>query len=216
MNRIVRRFFLLVLVAASAFAQVPHQHHPPSSGEYARVLEDPSRDAWQKPHEVIEALQLKPSETIADIGAGTGYFARRFARHAAKVYAVDIDEKLLEVVRKEALPNLETVLAAADDPRLPASSVDTIFFCDVLHHIDKRAAYYPKLAKALKPGGRIVIVDFYKKQLPVGPPPEMKLSEEQVLAELDQAGFQLERKFGVLPYQYFLVFRRARPSDTRP
>jgi ubiquinone/menaquinone biosynthesis C-methylase UbiE len=150
------------ILAAAAKEQVPHQHHPPSSGEYAKVLEDPSRDKWQKPHEVVMALDLKPTEAIADIGAGAGYFARRFALHAGKVYAVDIDRALLDVARKNAPPNLETVLASPDDPRLPKQSVDTIFFCDVLHHIEKRPAYYAKLARVLKPGGLVVAIDFYK------------------------------------------------------
>ena len=95
------------------------------------------------------------------------------------------------------------------DPRLPAASVDTIFFCDVLHHIENRAAYYSRLAKALKPGGRIVVIDFYKKELPVGPPPDMKLSEDQVIAGLRDAGFTLLKRLDILPYQYFLFFERA-------
>lgn len=199
----------LLLLAGMALGQVPHQHHPPASAtEYAKALEDPSRDAWQKPHEVVMALELKADEAIADIGAGTGYFARRFARHAGRVYAVDIEAKLLEMARKDAPPNLETVLAAPDDPRLPARSVNTIFFCDVLHHIANRAAYYPKLAQALKPGGRIVVVDFHKRELPVGPPPAMKLSAEEVVAEFAQAGFGLSKRVELLPYQYFLVFAR--------
>ena len=125
----------MFVLAAVAFGQVAHQNHPPSSAEYAKVLEDPSRDEWQKPHDVVMALALKSTETIADIGAGTGYFARRFALHAGKVYAVDIDAKLLDIVRKDAPANLEAVLADPDDPRLPERSIDTVFFCDVLHHI---------------------------------------------------------------------------------
>ncbi len=198
----------VLFAAALAAAQVPHQHHPPSSQEYAKVLEDPSRDEWQKPHEVVMALNLKADETVADIGAGPGYFARRFARHAGKVYAVDIDEKLLEKAREGAPANLQTVLAAPDDPRLPAASIDTIFFCDVLHHIENRSAYYPKLARALKPGGRIVVVDFYKKELPVGPPASMKLSDEQAVAEFQAAGFALTKRLDFLPYQYFLIFEK--------
>jgi ubiquinone/menaquinone biosynthesis C-methylase UbiE len=197
---------LIFLLAAVGLGQVPHQHHPPSSAEYARVLEDPSRDEWQNPHEVVMALDLRPADVVADIGAGTGYFARRFASHASKVYAVDIDKELLAIIRKDALPNVTTVLAAPDDPRLPVQSVDLIFFCDVLHHIRNRAAYYPKLAKALKPGGRVVVIDFYKKGLPVGPPPSMKLSEDEVIAELRKAGFVLTKRLDILPYQYYLFF----------
>src|ERR1035438_9891175 len=142
-KELMKRYTWLLACAVVALGQVPHQHHPPSSDEYAEVLEDPSRDAWQKPHEVVMALGLKPTDAIADIGAGTGYFARRFANHAGKVYAVDIGRELLAIARKSAPANLETVLAAPDDPRLPERSVDIIFFCDVLHHVDNRAAYYP-------------------------------------------------------------------------
>lgn len=205
----------LLLCALAAAAQVPHQHHPPSSEEYARVLEDPSRDQWQKPHEVVMALGLKPDETIADIGAGTGYFARRFARHAGTVYAVDIDARLLAIAAKDAPPNLRTVAAAEDDPRLPAGSVDMVFFCDVLHHIANRPAYYAKLARALKPGGRIVVIDFFKRELPVGPPPAMKLTESDVTGELQRAGFVLKKRLDILPYQYFLIFEPSRSSAAR-
>ena len=208
------------------FAQVEHQHHPPESAhEYAKVLEDPGRDAWQKPHEVIETLKLRPDEVIADIGAGSGYFSRRFARHGGKVYAVDIDAKLLEIAAKDAPANMVTVVALPDDPKLPAGSIDTVFFCDVLHHIGveghgpdakqtpqsqaARAAYYAKLEKALKPGGRIVIVDFFPQALPVGPGPAMKLSEEQITEEMQQAGFRVAaRHDGLLPYQWFVEFVR--------
>lgn len=206
----MKPLLLFSLSMAPVVSQVPNQHHHPSTAEYAKVLEDPSRDEWQKPHDVIAALELKPNSTIADIGAGTGYFARRFAQHAGKVYAVDIDKKLLAIARKNAPSNLQTIASVPDDPRLPAASVDTVFFCDVLHHIDNRPAYYAKLGQALKPDGRIVIIDFYKKDLPVGPPPAMKLSDEQVISELQQAGFSLAGRQTFLPYQYFLVFDRRR------
>lgn len=204
----MKLYACLFLLSPLALAQVPHQHHPPSAGEYAKILEDPSRDEWQKPHEVVMALGLQSTEAIADIGAGTGYFARRFAHHAGKVYAVDIDKQLLAIIQKNAAPNLSTVLAAPDDPRLPDNSVDVIFFCDVLHHIESRAAYYSLLAKALKTGGRIVVIDFYKKDLPVGPPVSMKLSDDEVIAEFRQAGFSLAKRLDFLPYQYYLFFEK--------
>ncbi len=189
--------------------QVHHQNHPPRSPEeYAKVLEHPERDAWQKPHEVIQALKLRRDETIADIGAGSGYFSRRFAHHVKQVYAVDIDAKLLAIIAKQGAPNIKNILATPDNPHLPDASIDTVFICDVLHHIDNRPAYYTKLAKALKPGGRIVIVDFYKKPLPVGPPPSMKLSEDEVTAEFKAAGFKLAQSHTFLPHQYFLVFQK--------
>lgn len=204
---------LALWLAAWAFvsaAQVGHPQHPPRSAEeYARVLEDPSRDAWQKPHEVIEALKLRRDEVLADIGAGSGYFTRRLARHARKVWAVDIDPKLVERVRKDAPENVVAVLGAADDPKLPEGAIDTVFLCNVLHHIENRPAYYAKLLRALKPGGRIVNIDFYKRPLPVGPPVSMKLSEAEVEAEMKTAGLALVEQQTFLPHQYFLVFRRA-------
>jgi ubiquinone/menaquinone biosynthesis C-methylase UbiE len=203
------RLWVLFVVTACLPAQAPHQHHPPrSAGEYARVLEDPSRDAWQKPHEVIGALKIRPDEVIADVGAGSGYFTRRFAQHAAKVYAVDIDPELLEILGKNAPSNVTTIRAAEADPRLPERAVDTVFICNVLHHIEKRPAYYAKLLKALKPEGRLVIVDFYKRELPVGPPVSMKLSEDQVTAEMKAAGLRLVDSSNFLPHQYFMTFRR--------
>jgi arsenite methyltransferase len=206
--RCMKLLVWFVVFSGSVIGQVPHQHHPPSSEEYAKVLDDPSRNEWQKPHDVVMALNLKPAETIADIGAGTGYFARRFANHAGKVYAVDIDEKLLAIAGENAPSNLKTVVAAPEDPRLPTHSVDTIFFCDVLHHIADRPAYYAKVAEALKPGGRVVVIDFYEKPLPVGPPPSMKLSDKAVIKEWQNAGFKLNKRLNILPYQYFLFFSK--------
>jgi len=201
----------LIALGATAIAQNEHQHHPPRSAEeYLQILNDPKREAWQKPHEVVMALDLKPGEVVADIGAGGGYFARRFALHVHRVYAVDIDAKLLEAAAQGAPANLQTVLAAPDDPKLEAQSADMVFFCDVLHHIENRPSYYNKLSRVLRPGGRIVVIDFYKKPLPVGPPPEMKLEESQVVAEFAAAGFDRLTSFDFLPYQYFLVFQRRK------
>lgn len=171
-------------------------------------MNDPERDRWQMPHETVMALKLLPDEVIADIGAGTGYFSRRFARHAGKAIAVDIDQKLLDLAAKDAPPNHVTLLAAPDDPKLPPASVDTVFFCDVLHHIGNRAAYYPKLVQALKPGGRIVVIDFHKRQTPVGPPLAMRLDRGQVVEELSAAGLRLSHEETFLPHQYFLFFER--------
>jgi arsenite methyltransferase len=205
----MRRLLLIVFNSLLA-AQAPHQHHPPTDAtEYARILDDPAREAWQKPREVIAALKIQPSDAIADIGAGSGYFARRLAEHAATVYAVDISADLLKIAADGAPKNLVTVLAAENDPKLPPSSVNLVFICDVLHHIENRPAYYQKLKTTLKPGGRIVNIDFYKKDLPVGPPVSMKLSEELVINEFKTAGFRLARKHDMLPYQYFLEFERA-------
>jgi ubiquinone/menaquinone biosynthesis C-methylase UbiE len=197
-------------------AQVEHQHHPPqSASEYIRVLEDPSRDAWQKPEEVVAKLGLKPGEAVADIGAGSGYFSVRLARAvgpSGKVYAVDIDAAMLKYLEQRAkgeqLGNIQTVLSDPHDPKLAPASVDLIFICDTLHHISERDKYFPLLARALKPGGRLVDVDFHKRPLPLGPPVEMKIARPAVIDEVKSAGFHLVKDYEFLPYQYFLIFQR--------
>jgi arsenite methyltransferase len=207
----------LLLLTVTVAAQVPRQrHHPPESTKaYIKVLEDPGRQQWQKPDEVVKKLDLRPGEAIADIGAGAGYFTLRFARAVGltgKVYAVDIDPGMLAYItgraKQDHLENIRTVLAQPHDPELAPSSVDLIFICDTLHHISDRKEYFSLLARALKPGGRLVNIDFYKRSLPVGPPVEMKIAEPDMIDEAQSAGFHLTREFDFLPYQYFLVFAR--------
>ena len=136
---------LATAVVTAASAQAPHTHDHGFSGaeHWAKVFDDPARDAWQKPHEVIQALQLAPNAAVADIGAGTGYFAVRLAHMTPKgrVYAVDIEPDMVkylgERAQKSGLKNLTPVLGAPDDPKLPAK-VDLVLMVDVYHHIGKR------------------------------------------------------------------------------
>jgi ubiquinone/menaquinone biosynthesis C-methylase UbiE len=193
-----------------------HRLHA-NSKDYIATLDDPARDAYQKPHEVVQALALKDGERVADIGAGSGYFALRFARHvgtAGRVYAVDINPDMIlhlnERVRDAGLDNVRTVLARPEDPLLAAASVDRIFICDTWHHVPGHAAYLERLRQALKPGGQIVIIDFQKKETP-GAPMEMRIAREDVVREFQQAGFRLAREETFLPYQYFLIFTDGRP-----
>jgi arsenite methyltransferase len=195
----------LLLLALAQKVDEHKMHHTPE--EFARVLDDPARDGWQKPHEVVMALGLKSNEIVADIGAGTGYFSKRFARHAGKVYAVDIAQMLLDKAKQQE-KSLEIVLAAPDDPHLAPASVDTIFICNTLHHIERRPAYYAKLTAALRPGGRLVIIDFHKRPTPVGPPMKDRIAEADCVKELAAAGFRKTNEWKMLPTQYFLEFRR--------
>jgi len=209
--------FGLLLFPSIILGQVAHQQHPPESPHaYIRVLEDPERNAWQKPDLVIDSLGLKQGDEVADLGAGSGYFTFRLARAVGltgKVYAVDLEQKMLDYIdqraQKEQLENIQTILADPNDPHLGSASVDLIFICDTLHHVSNRDKYYPLLARALRPGGRLVNIDFHKRQLPVGPPPEMKIAKKDCIKEIESGGFRLLQEFDFLKYQYFLVFELA-------
>ncbi len=212
------RFIPLFLLAGTlAVAQAANQdHHPPEdAGQYIRVLDSPSRNAWQQPRKVMTALGLKPGNRVADLGSGPGYFTFRFARTvgpAGTVYAVDISREMLDYLEKQSqaehLTNIQPILAEPHNPKLPPASVDVIFICDTLHHISDRLTYYPFLIRALKPGGRFVNIDFYKRPLPVGPSVDEKIAKADMIREAESAGFHLVRQYDFLKYQYFLVFRR--------
>ena len=193
-------------------AQEVHRLHQDSKA-YIAFLEDPERDAYQKPMEVINALNLKDGDVIADIGAGSGYFSFRFAHQVGekgKDYSVDISPDMIlymnRRVRDLKVKNVVTVLAAADDPLLADASIDRFFICDTWHHIEKQTEYLARLKRMLKPGGQIVMVDFQKRDLPVGPPASMKIAREDLVRQMEAAGFSLINEHTFLPYQYFLVF----------
>lgn len=186
-------------------------HQDPKA--YIALLDDPARDAYQKPHEVVTALALKEGERIADIGAGSGYFSLRFAQHVGargQVLAVDISPEMIvhlnRRIRDARLENIRTILALPDDPLLADSSVDRIFICETWHHIENHPQYLARLKKTLRPGGHVIIIDFQKKPMSVGPPAEMRVAREDVVREFEQNGFRLAKEHTFLPYQYFLGF----------
>lgn len=199
--------------APKTMEQMHKLHGDPKA--YIAMLDDPERDAYQKPHEVLAALALREGERIADIGAGSGYFALRFATHVGKtgrVYAIDVSPDMIlhlnRRIRSAGVDNMRTILAPPDDPLLPDASVNRVFLSETWHHIEGRAAYLGVLKKALKPGGEVIILDFQKGDTPVGPPVEMRVSREDVISELQASGFRLVKEHTFLPYQYLLVFRR--------
>lgn len=214
-----RRYLFVLAISAGmgtlAAAQSPeHMHHSFSGAEHwAKVFDDPERDKWQKPHEVIGALKLAPAAAVADIGAGTGYFAVRFAHMLpqGRVYAVDVEPDMVKYLtaraKRENLPNLSAVAGAADDARIPAP-VDLVILVDVYHHVAQRAAYFSKLRASLKPGGRIAIIDF-RMDSPSGPPKSARIAPDRVTAEMNSAGYGLDAEHAFLPNQYFLIFKPA-------
>ena len=206
-------FAFVAALTMPAAAQSPptHQHSFGDAERWAHVFDDPARDAWQKPHEVIQALALTPDAVVADIGAGTGYFAVRLASMVplGRVYAVDVEPDMVAYLaaraKREKRGNLFAIAGTPDDPRL-TEKADVIVLVDVYHHIDQRDRYFSRLRASLKPGGRLAIIDF-RMDARDGPPKAARIAPERVVAELKAAGYSLTQEHDFLPRQYFLVFR---------
>lgn len=186
------------------------QHRFENADAWAKTFDDPERDAWQKPDDVIAALELTPAMHVADVGAGTGYFTMRLAKVVPQgmVLATDIEPDMVrylgERAQKDGVTNVHTALSGANDPQLPAGHLDRILIVDVWHHIADRPAYAKGLATALKPGGRVAIVDF-KLEASHGPPVEHRLKPEQIIAELQSAGLTASLSPVALPDQYIVI-----------
>ena len=208
-----RSLFFSFAVVASAAAQTPHthQHQFKDAEKWSHVFDDPKRDEWQKPHQVIQALKLAPDAIVADVGAGTGYFSARLATMLpkGKVYAVDVEpdmvKHLAERAKREGRKNMQAVQGAPADAKLPEKA-DLILFVDVHHHIDQREQYFRRLRASLKPGGRVAIIDF-RPDSPEGPPKAARIAPEKVKQELKSAGYSLAEEHAFLPNQYFLIFQ---------
>lgn len=214
-----RRRLLAALLAVGAAAALPAFAQHGAQGyhrrfddaeKWSKVFDDPERDAWQKPAEVIAALRLAPDALVADVGAGTGYFAVRLARALpqGKVFGVDVEPDMVrflnERAAKERLGNLAAHLGGEGDPKLP-SPVDLVLVVDTYHHISQRPRYFERLRAALKPGGRVAIVDF-RLDSPTGPPPRHRIAPKVVAEEMTLAGYRELERHEFLPNQYFLVF----------
>jgi len=186
--------------------------HFENADEWAKEFDDPGRDQWQKPDQVIAALGLKRGQSVADLGAGTGYFTVRLAKSAAapKVFAADIEPSMVDHLRRraagEGLKNVVAVQATAESANLP-QPVDWILIVDTYHHIANRPAYFARLAASLKPNGRIAIID-WRHGGPMGPPEDFRFTPEQLDGEMKQAGFTAVARHDFLPNQMFLVYGR--------
>jgi len=183
--------------------------------KYIAFLDRPDRAAWQRPDEVVKALALQGNETVFDLGAGSGYFSFKLALAVprGKVVAADLEPEMIRHIHHKAMSegvtNLVPVIIKADDPQVPGDA-DYVFVCDVLHHVQDRVGWLKKLTSEMKPGARLVLIEFKEGKLPEGPPEAVKLTKRQLLELVGQAGLALEsEKSDVVPYQVFLVFRKA-------
>jgi ubiquinone/menaquinone biosynthesis C-methylase UbiE len=182
--------------------------------KYVAFLERADRAAWQKPDDVVTALGLKGTETVIDVGAGSGYFTFRFARAlpAGRVVAADTEAEMIRHIHHKAMAedvrNVEAMLTQPDDPAIPAGA-DLVFVCDVLHHVADRSAWLSRLATEMKPGARLVLIEFKEGNLPEGPPETAKITRAQMLEMVTQSGLRLTaERTDLLPYQTFLVFQK--------
>jgi ubiquinone/menaquinone biosynthesis C-methylase UbiE len=182
--------------------------------DYIAFLERPDRAARQKPETVIAALELKGSETVVDLGAGSGYFSFRLARllPRGQVIAADTEPEMIRHIHHKAqtsgVRNLRPVLIQADKPEIP-NQADAVFICDVLHHVSDRTGWLSKVVQQMKPGARLALIEFKEGPLPEGPPESLKIPRAQLVELGTAAGLILDsEKSSLLPYQTYLIFRK--------
>jgi ubiquinone/menaquinone biosynthesis C-methylase UbiE len=176
----------------------------------------PEREAEETPDAALDAIGIARGETVADVGAGAGYFTWRMAERVGptgKVYANDIQPEMLDLLRKNIaarhLTNVETVLGTEDDPKLPSGQIDLILLVDVYHEFSQPQKMLRKMRESLKPAGRLVLLEYRKEDPNVPIRPEHKMSVEEVRAEVQPEGFRFEKNLGELPRQHILIFRKS-------
>ena len=188
-----------------------HMNETPFEELIAR-FESPERTKYQKPDEVLKHLGDLKDKKVFEIGAGSGYFSFRLVGAGAQVIAGDVDERFQNYIKekKEKLgisdQQLSLRMLPYDAPNLADAEVDMVLIVNTYHHIENRAAYFAKVKKGLKENGQLVVIDFFKKELPFGPPLKMKVTEAQVQKELSEAGFtEFDINQKLLPYQYIVM-----------
>lgn len=183
--------------------------------EWAKTLEQPTRVSGLRVDDVIARLGLKPGDTVADLGAGTGLFEVGLAKAVSargKVYAVDIDEGFFPTIKEKAaaagVTNVQTVLGKFTDPNLPAKDIDLALFHDVLHHVQDREGYLKALAPYVNASGRIAVVDYDTGQGPHKDQPELLVPKAQVTAWMNANGFKVVEEVPLFSDKYFVIYGR--------
>ncbi len=216
----------LVLVAAllaPVLAAAQRGVHPISGRVYALPmgvqgapwLDRREREDEENPDLAMRLIRVQRGSTAADIGAGSGYFTTRLARAVGsegKVYAVDIQQGMLDLLQKtlarDRLTNVIPVLGAVDDPRLPAGALDLVLMVDVYHEFSAPQTMLQHMKRALKPGGRLVLLEYRAEDPDVPILPDHKMTKAQVRMEIEHEGFRQQRVFDDLPRQHLIVFTR--------
>lgn len=200
--------------AGSDFRATSHRRFD-DVAHWTKVFDDPKRQEWQRPAELVAALRLPTGSCVADLGAGTGYLLSHLSRAVGPqgcVVAVEVEPVLVDHLKarieSESLDNVRALLAPNDSSGLADASVATIVILDTFHHLDRRLAYLKGLRSALSDHGRVAVIDWRKEPLPEGPPLDHKIAQEQVVDEMVKAGFRLIETLEVLPYQYVLLFEK--------
>ncbi len=215
---------LLVAIAAvgllwPAHAQQSRTHGRLFPPQDLGLLEAPDRDQWQRPDRIMDALGVADGSVVADIGAGAGWFTIRLARRVGPqglVFAQDVQQEMLNAisrrVQREGLNNVRPVLGRGADPNLPANRLDVALVVDAFHEIEDRVTMLTNIARALKPQGRIGVVDFRPEGSGPGPDPEERVSPDDVVRDAEKAGLRLAQDETFLPFQYFLIFTSREPT----
>jgi predicted methyltransferase len=212
MRHRIARLVLAALALAPLAAAAQHSRlFPP---EQLGMLEGPDRDAWQRPDQIMDKLLIAEGSVVADLGAGGGWFTMRLAGRVGPngiVYAQDVQPQMIEAITRRTtraqLRNVRTVLGTQADPRLP-QPIDAALFVDTYHELEQPVLMLRKVAEALKPGGRIGIIEFKKDGWGPGPPMDERMDPEPIIRDAQAAGLRLLSRETFLRYQYMLVFTR--------
>jgi ubiquinone/menaquinone biosynthesis C-methylase UbiE len=221
MTRTLAATLLLTLaLMVSAEGQLRQQHGKLFPPQNLGQLEGPDRDVWQRPEQVMDALNIAEGSYVADLGAASGWFTVRLAVRVGpngRVYAEDIQPQMIEVIKRRVpreigYNNVHTRLGTAEDPKLPIGELDAVLIVDAFHEMEKPVELLRNAARALKPTGRLGIVEFTKAGGGPGPPMDERVDPERVIREAQEAGLRLIDRPNMLRYQYMLVFGKADPT----
>lgn len=214
----VKAILVLALFATAALTAAP-QHGRLFPPERLGILEGPDREAWQRPEDVMDALSISENSVVADLGAGGGWFTVRLAVRVGpngRVYAEDIQPQMIEAItrrvsREGLAGRVTTIFGTPADPRLP-EPVDAVLIVDAYHEMEHPVVLLRNAATALKPNGRIGIINFKKDGHGPGPPMDERVDPERVIRDAEAAGLRLLARPGFLRYQYMLVFGKSKPA----